>query len=64
MKQFHCFSPLLNLVGIFTHHFFALNIFVETSAGLLKSHSSNVGGTRAALRTYSTNVELHHTDGG
>jgi hypothetical protein len=27
------FFSLLNLVGIFTHHFFMLNIFVEPSAG-------------------------------
>ena len=27
------FFSLLNLVGIFTHHFFALNTFAEPSAG-------------------------------
>ena len=27
------FFSLLNLVGIFTHHFFVLNIIVEPSAG-------------------------------
>ena len=30
------FFSQLNLVGIFTHHFFMLNIFVEPSAGSAK----------------------------
>ena len=43
------FFSQLNLVGIFTHHFFMLNIFVEPSGGLLTLQRSEVRGNRHAL---------------
>ena len=42
------FSPLLNMVGIFTHHVFGLNKFFELSAGSVNRPQFG-GGSKVSM---------------
>jgi len=55
---------MLNLVGIFTHHFFVLNIFVELSAGSASIAREYRRRTRHARRNNSTDVDDWFAGGG
>ena len=57
------FFSQLNLVGIFTHHFFVMNIVVEPSAGSANIASEYVRGAGHACRTRSTDVDVEKVSG-